>query len=544
MYHKCASFKSAGLAFLIIALWLCQGLTNLSAQNAFDEKANFVHSYYDFALEAVKNTNGFTPPVVARTWAYVGLSLYETTVPFMSGYSTLQGKLQGNLAIPNLPSTSNVDCTIAANQALYRTLDSLMSNLSKENREALKALYKSQKSEFCKGKSAEICDKSELFGETVALAVLAYAKSDGGYNAELKNYEPSFTIRKGVGLWSPTVSQQPLLPYWGDNRTFSERNKGHDLIQAPVPFNTKKMTPFYNEALKVHDAVANISENHRNTVNYWADGKGTSTPSGHSIAILKSILIQENANLGDAALAYAQLGLALSDAFVACWNTKYNYMAMRPEEFIRTNIEPEWHPVIPTPPFPEYPSGHATQAGAFEFIMSSIFGDAYLFTDDCHKDRYGTRQYSSFSACAREIADSRFYAGLHYEFSNTEGRVLGKSVAKNVLALFNKAGLQLQKAQALPLAIGDFEKKGILLKNTKGVAKTEVTTLSGSVLKTVLGETKYITPDEPLPQRCLVRFWDESNNLIAQNIAEMAPNNGKPNPNSLKHHPKIEIPNH
>jgi hypothetical protein len=136
--------------------------------------------------------------------------------------------------------------------------------------------------------------------------------------------------------------------------------------------------------------------------------------------------------------AYAQLGLALSDAFLACWRTKYIYNLLRPITYIRANIDSTWSPLLATPPFPEYVSGHSSQSGAFSAVMTDLFGDYYEFTDSTHGTNYGgPRHFLSFQEAAEEAMVSRLYGGIHYQFGNEDGFQLGHAVGSNMNALFS-----------------------------------------------------------------------------------------------------------
>ena len=130
--------------------------------------------------------------------------------------------------------------------------------------------------------------------------------------------------------------------------------------------------------------------------------------------------------------------MALADAFIACWETKYTYNRFRPITYIQQVIDPTWNattltdPVL-TPPFPEYPSGHSTEAGAMAAVLSAIFGEDYAFTD-ASQTRLGfaPRAYASFWQAAEEAAESRLYGGIHFRTSNAQGLAQGRCVAEYV----------------------------------------------------------------------------------------------------------------
>ncbi len=128
--------------------------------------------------------------------------------------------------------------------------------------------------------------------------------------------------------------------------------------------------------MEVYATVRNLTAKQRVIADFWNDDPGkTATPPGHSIAILKQVLEDENASLAKSAEAFAKLGMAVHDAFVSCWNAKYTYNLVRPITVIHRFIDPGFAIPLTTPPFPEYPSGHSVQSGAAAQILTDLFGD-------------------------------------------------------------------------------------------------------------------------------------------------------------------------
>lgn len=142
-----------------------------------------------------------------------------------------------------------------------------------------------------------------------------------------------------------------------------------------------------------------------------------------------------------AAEAYAKLGLALADSFIACWNTKYQYNLLRPITYIQQFIDPAWNTpaitdAVTTPPFPEYTSGHSVQSAAAALVLTDLFGDNYAFTDFTHDAvGYAPRSFPSFMAAANEAAISRLYGGIHFRAAIEKGMEQGECIAAQVLTL-------------------------------------------------------------------------------------------------------------
>ena len=110
----------------------------------------------------------------------------------------------------------------------------------------------------------------------------------------------------------------------------------------------------------MHDTVASLTPEQETIARFWSDDPGqTATPPGHSVSIATQVLRREDASLATAAETYTKVGLAVCDAFIACWHAKYAYNVLRPVTYLRRLVDPSWLPLLVTPPFPEYPSGHS-----------------------------------------------------------------------------------------------------------------------------------------------------------------------------------------
>jgi membrane-associated phospholipid phosphatase len=182
--------------------------------------------------------------------------------------------------------------------------------------------------------------------------------------------------------------------------------------------------------------VNNLTSQQQAIVFFWADAPGaTATPAGHSISILTQVLREHGAPLDRAAEAYARVGMAVADAFISCWSCKYRYNLLRPVTYIQRLIDPRWLPVLPTPPFPEYTSGHSVQAAAAALVLADLFG-ARAFTDRTHTDRgFAPRPFASFFQAAEEAAISRLYGGIHFRPAIERGLEQGRCIGRKVGSL-------------------------------------------------------------------------------------------------------------
>ena len=157
-------------------------------------------------------------------------------------------------------------------------------------------------------------------------------------------------------------------------------------------------------------------------------------PPGHWLNIISQVVEKEQANYFTTTKAYTLSAIAMFDAIISSWHIKYKTDLVRPITYIQENIDSDWEPVLQTPPFPEYTSGHsATSASAAE-ILTAIFGDNYAFTDNTQlRFDLEERSFTSFKEAANQVNLSRFYGGIHYKQGVEEGGKQGAFVAQTIL---------------------------------------------------------------------------------------------------------------
>jgi hypothetical protein len=194
---------------------------------------------------------------------------------------------------------------------------------------------------------------------------------------------------------------------------------------------------------------------------FWADGPGTLTPPGHWNLIAHAVAEAQGNTLLDNARLFAQLDLAMADAAIIAWDCKYAFNLWRPITAIRHDLDPAWEPLIVTPPFSSYISGHSTFSSTAAAILTGFFGsDNISFTTSSDDLSRTTRSFSSFSQAANEAGRSRIYGGIHYEFDNRDalaaGNSLGQYVAANfLLPLTGPGGGSGGRSEAIAALLGD-----------------------------------------------------------------------------------------
>lgn len=409
----------------------------LTYRNGTDD-AGVATRWFGLAQGLIRDSPGFSPPVASRALGYLGVTLYEAAVSGRAGYRSLTGQLSG-LELPRLAEGEHHWPTVA-NSALSTITRHLFGPAAEKNPGKIAALETTLARRFETDLEPAVFDRSVARGRRIAETIYAWSLTDGGhegYARDTSAYKPP----TAPGLWvgTPPDFAAALHPDWGENRSFTP---GDDCpVTPPLAYSEDHASAFYAQALEIYQTVTTLTPERRKIARFWADNAGeTSTPPGHWTAILTDILEGGGYGLDRAAEAYAKLGVALADSFIVCWRDKYHYNVPRPITYIQKVIDPTWNTPnitdpVPTPPFPEYPSGHSVQSAAAATVLSAVFGDV-PFTDHTH-DALGfePRPFPSFWAAAEEAAVSRLYGGIHYRAAVEQGLVQGRCVSERVNAL-------------------------------------------------------------------------------------------------------------
>jgi hypothetical protein len=393
-------------------------------------------AWFDLAQRLIRNTPGYSPPVASRALGCLGVGLYESLVPGMPDHVSLAGTLHDLEPLPPTRSGSAYHWPSVANAAMAAMTRSLFPTAPDALRAEIDLLEARLRGDMPHGILLRSVDR----GREVATAIDAWSRSDGGHEGYLRNFPSDYVAPAGSGMWVPTPPGflAALQPYWGGNRCMALDDSLLCDPGPPPPFSIGQDSAFFAEAMEVYETVNSLTPAQREIALYWSDDPGqTATPPGHSVSILGQVLRGQDRSLADAAVAYARLGIAVCDAFIACWRVKYIHNVLRPISYIRSYIDPTWGDPLPltTPPFPEYTSGHSVQSAAAAEVLRATFGEM-AFTDHTHDARgFAPRTFDSFTGFAQEAAISRLYGGIHYRSAIDRGLEQGRCVGAMVAAL-------------------------------------------------------------------------------------------------------------
>ncbi|MFS4468628.1 vanadium-dependent haloperoxidase [Maribacter sp. 2210JD10-5] len=397
----------------------------------------------------------FSPPVASRIFAYPNVAAYEIIAQTNPKYISLAGQVGALTNVPKIDTTAGVNPQLAAIIAHMDVSKELI--FSEDKFKVLQdSLYQSwrnlNKDEF---------EASETYGLKVSEHIKSWMDKD---NYKQTRTMPKFTVdTDDVSRWQPTppAYMDGIEPHWNKIRPFFLDSAAQFKPLPPPPFSMEKESGFYKELLEVYDISNEITKNGDNSeeveiAKFWDCNPYVSvtrghlmfatkkiTPGAHWIGITKIASRKTNSDFDDTLFAYTKTSLAIADAFISCWDEKYRSNLIRPETLINQHIDENWKPILQTPPFPEYTSGHSVVSGAAGVALTSIFGDNFQFDDDTEV-AYGlpVRSFESFNKAADEAAISRMYGGIHYraavEVGVGQGRKIGNLLLKKVKMLNNE----------------------------------------------------------------------------------------------------------
>jgi hypothetical protein len=402
--------------------------------NTLDSK--FLTDWTNLHLTLIKNSAGFMAPVAARSLAYTSLATYESLRPGMPGYISMAGQLNGFTTVATPDSTKEYNWGLVATTAQYTILKELFISSGDRNQRLIDSLRTVYEGKYKSGLNDAAIQNSIRHGAALAVSVLEYSKKDGGATGSVNNFPKNYLIPSGVGAWKPTSNQKiPLLPTWGKNRTFLVSNAEDAIVDNPMTFSFENTSDYFKEVKKLLGQSNLNTAEQKKTAAYFEDGLNTVSIAGRMFNVMTSIAKEKSYKLDQLAVLYLKMSLALSDANVSCWKSKYQNNILRPQTFVNEAIDKNWKPLLETPPTPEYPSEHAMSAGVFSAIIENEFGKTLTVIDNTNEGKFPNRSFKTLEEYLSEISSSRVYAGLHYSLSCTAGEKAGKKIAANVLKL-------------------------------------------------------------------------------------------------------------
>jgi hypothetical protein len=272
------------------------------------------------------------------------------------------------------------------------------------------------------------------YGRSAAAAILAARANDNSAQAQ---YEYTAPGAANPGVWTRINNAPALLPGWGNVTPWVLWSGSQFRPEAPPALDSKLYATDYNEIKEIGRSNSSTRTTDQSQIAlFWR-----ASPTAIWSPILTQVLAARDLDLSATARAYALFSLAGTDASISCWDTKYTYNNWRPQLAIRggdldgndlTAGDETWTPFLPTPPHPEYSSGHTTISSAMASVLEAEFGDdpgvhfAVTLTGI-------TREWDMFDQAVQEVIDARVYSGIHFRNSDIVGAREGRQVAHFVM---------------------------------------------------------------------------------------------------------------
>ena len=428
-----------GLAALGAMLVLLAGPAGAAGS---DTRATAVlQDWYGLVLQLVRHTPTYSPPVASRSFAYLGVGAYEAVASGRPEMTSLAGQLNGLRVVPERSAGVDYDEAVILHAVLSQGVRDFFGNTGPMGQRAMGVATERFAAAAHEGVSEAVIARSQAYGAELAAHILAWSETDGALPIVNMGFPLEYAFGTQEGNWVPTslVQQQqmPLLPAWGEVRPFAMAHGGACPLPPPPAYSAEEGSEFHRQAMEVYETVRNLTDEQRAIARFWSDDPMLSpTPPGHWIAIVLQIFERDRPDVTFRADTLARLAIAMADSFIACWHAKYEYDLLRPVTYIRRHIDPDWQPLLVTPPFPEYPSGHSSQSGAAATVLTAVFGADFAFTDATHeRDGLPARPYASFWQAAEEAAMSRLYGGIHFRAANERGLDQGRCIGGHAVAL-------------------------------------------------------------------------------------------------------------
>lgn len=391
----------------------------------------------------------FSPPVASRVFVYPNIAAYEIIALKEDKYKSLNNQLADFKPIPKPDNSEDINYELAALIAHMNLSKKLIfSEVMMENfSDSLYLKWEDQ--------NKTLFENSKNYAMQVSEHISQWMDKD--------NYKETRTMSKysinteDLSKWQPTppAYMDGIEPHWNKIRPLVLDSASQFKPIPPPKFSMEEGTKFYNEVKEIYDISNDITEKGDKSeeieiAQFWDCNPYVSvtrghlmfatkkiTPGAHWIGITKIASKKSNYDVAETLHAYTLSSIAIFDAFISCWDEKYRSDLVRPETLINKYFNDNWKPILQTPPFPEYTSGHSVVSNAASIALTDIFGENFQFDDDTEV-KYGlpVRRFESFEAAADEATISRMYGGIHYraavEVGAIQGKKLGNFVIENI----------------------------------------------------------------------------------------------------------------
>jgi PAP2 superfamily protein len=399
-----------------------------------------------WSLTEVMYHDVVNPPAAARFYSYAMLTGYEIISQLDPSVSRFQTGLNQYPTLQFSFDASKINNELAALYGILETGRNIIPSgyLLEDKQKLLKQAFQRKKI------NAAIIDSSIAFAQLMSKQIVQYCKTDGYFKlSTLARYKPFETDSN----WKPTPPEYmaAVEPHWQTIRTFFLESSKQFRAIPPIRFDTTRSSDFFKLANEVYTTVNDLTAEQKEIANFWdcnpfavqfqghmSIGLKKISPGGHWMGITGIACSKANLDFNQTLLLHTLVALTLNDAFISCWNEKYSCNRIRPETVINRYIDERWKPLLQTPPFPEYSSGHSVISTAAAEVLSHFLGDHFSFNDNTESYiGLQPRNFSSFRDAAAEARISRLYGGIHFRDAIENGGEQGREIGEFILKKLN-----------------------------------------------------------------------------------------------------------
>ncbi|GAB3513859.1 hypothetical protein GCM10027341_56380 [Spirosoma knui] len=431
---------------VVIWLWVCIGSARIATAKP-DLGARLQPTV--FALSMVMIHDVVNPPAASRFYTYCLLGAHEIVAQHQTSVASPTRLVTGFETL-KLDTKQPYNYQIAALYCLLETGRLILPSGSLLEEEQKKLLEELRQAKY----SESIIQQSVVVAQAVAKKVMAYAAVDNysKLSARLR-YRPT----RADGHWYPTPPGyiEAVEPHWRTIRPMMLDSCGQFKPKPPVAFSKDTSSAFYKLAYEVYQTGSNLTAEQRFIASYWdcnpfaintsghmSIGFKKISPGGHWMNITSLAASKARLSFDKAVQVHSVVAMTLMDAFISCWDEKYRSNRIRPETVINRSINARWQPLLQTPPFPEYTSGHSVVSTAVAEVLTYLIGANFSFTDTTEIIfELPERTFSSFRQAAEEASISRLYGGIHYRDAIENGQAQGQAIGAFVVEKIRKAGI-------------------------------------------------------------------------------------------------------
>lgn len=404
-----------------------------------------------FSLSMVMMHDVVNPPAACRFYSYAMMSAYSIVAAHNKEIPDAALFIRSYPGIVVHDSGRVYDHRIAAVYSILETGKLMLPSgfMLEKDEERLLQLFKKDKV------PDSIVRNSVAVATDVARQTVQWSRPDGyGKLSTRVRYTPT----KGDGYWYPTPPAyiEAVEPHWKTIRPMIIDSCNQFVPLSPIPFSKDTASAFYALNKEVRDAGINLNMEQRLIASFWdcnpfavstyghmAIGFKKITPGGHWMNIAGIAARKAQLDFDKTVLLHAVAAVTMMDAFISCWDAKFVTNRIRPETYINRYMDVKWKPLLQTPPFPEYTSGHSVVSTAAATVLTYMLGDNFSYDDNSEEMfEIPTRKFTSFLAASQEAAISRLYGGIHYRDAIDNGVIQGRKVGEKVLEKIKAAGIK------------------------------------------------------------------------------------------------------